>query len=130
MLMGCESSKVDSTMPDLGVPPSVMEEWINFTLSKAKDDAVPFNPTESIPSKFKNKHKQTITHLMGIDYSNLCKNGLPSDKAAQLHRALFVHSVGFFKHIQELVIHLKDSKVKLHVVMNVWKCFYMLLESC
>jgi len=52
---------------------------------------------------------------------------MPSDKAAQLLRALFVHSVGFFEHINELVFHVKNKK---EVIMNVWRVFHMLLESC
>jgi hypothetical protein len=52
---------------------------------------------------------------------------MPSDKAAQLLRALFVHSVGFFEHIHELVFHVKHKK---EVIMNVWRAFHMLLESC
>lgn len=64
---------------------------------------------------------------MQIDYSSLCRNGMPSEKAAQLLRALFVHSVGFFEHINELVFHVRHKK---EVIMNVWRVFHMLLESC
>jgi hypothetical protein len=35
--------------------------------------------------------------------------------------------VGFYKHIEEMVFHLKGKK---DVIMNVWRVFYMLLESC
>ena len=38
-----------------------------------------------------------------------------------------MHSVGFYKHIKDLVFHVKN---KQKVIMNVWRVFYMLLESC
>jgi hypothetical protein len=91
------------------------------------DDEEMNNATKNLPRKFKTKNTKKLTQLMQIDYSSLCRNGLPSDKASQLLRSLYVHSVGYFQHIEELLYHCKGKK---DIIMNVWRVFYMLLESC
>lgn len=46
-----------------GIPPQVMEEWINHTLKQGDDEAA-VHPTDKMPRKFKTKHTQKYTHLM------------------------------------------------------------------
>lgn len=38
-----------------GIPPQVMEEWINHTL-KMGDDEAAVHPTDKMPRKYKSKH--------------------------------------------------------------------------
>lgn len=56
------------------VPPQILEEWINYTLKQDDDE----EEQKGLPRKYKKKRSQKITQQMQIDYTSLCRSGMPA----------------------------------------------------
>lgn len=85
--------------------------WLNQVLSDyCLSDEVPQNN-----GQFK------ALERFGLDRSSLLSRGLHPEAVGQLHRTLFVHSLGFQSSIKELCSH------SLATTKSIWKAYAILL---
>ena len=72
----------------------------------------------------KPEHKKPLDRYE-IDRSNLGNNNVPTENIDSIYRALYVHSVGFYKQLKESTC---NANGKEYIQSNIWRVFQILLE--
>lgn len=99
--------------------PTVLETWINETLSEAEH--------LDIPGMILNADKKSPCARYGVDRVNLIKEGIPTEEVTRIYRGLFVYSVGFYELLKKAMTH---SERKFTLITAIWKVYSILLEYC
>jgi hypothetical protein len=100
---------------------AVLENWINQTLTDAEHLNIPgciLKPENKLPIFRYNIDRLTLSSYKGIH----------NDDIDKVYRGLFVHSVGFFQTVQQLLKRTNENKHM--IIINIWKVFAILLEFC
>ena len=69
----------------------------------------------------------SATLRYGLDYQSLSRHGLSKDQITRLHRALYIHTNGFYNTIKNVVKAVKDKK---KLIVGVMQIYQQLLEKC
>jgi len=93
-----------------------VEQWLNDTLQDAEYMKIP-------GTILKVDHKNPISRY-GIERMLMTNAGIPNDDVSRLYRGFFVHTVGFFRFIKELVDYCDDRHLaKAQLITSIWRVF-------
>jgi len=121
-----------------GVPPGILESWINQTLLESERTlfsqagGIPFLIVSNNNSSFVEKHNIPLDpscplQKYFIDRHTLEGCGLSKEGIDKLYRCLFVYSAGFYNFVSELF---EKVQHRFQFVGSVWRVFWTLLEFC
>ena len=63
----------------------------------------------------------------GLDERSLYKQGLMKEQIDRLHKALYVHTMGFYGTVTEIT---RSSKNRKNIIVGVMRIYQQLLEKC